>query len=158
MRSLLLAMLALPLALGACKDDAPPTSAKPDCDAIVDRCHPLDPGSGPIHECHETAESRETSNAMCAAQRASCFAICVATDGGADASTDASADAGPRDPVCALIGSRCHPYDDHDGGVGHQCHELGHANDASSCASRQAECLAACPETDGGAADASARD
>ena len=65
---------------------------------------------------------------------------CVATDGGADASTDA----GPRDPVCALIGSRCHPYDDHDGGVGHQCHEIGHANDPVTCAARQVECLAAC--------------
>jgi hypothetical protein len=156
--SLLLAPLGLTLALAACKDDPALTSAKPDCDAIVERCHPLDPGSGPIHECHETAESRETSNAMCAAQRAACFAVCVATDGGADASTDAAPDAGHRDPVCALLGSRCHAYDDHDGGVGHQCLELGHTNDPVTCAARQVECLAACPESDGGAADATVHD
>jgi len=89
----LLATLGVTFTLGACKDDAVPTSAKPDCDAIVERCHPLDPGSGPIHECHETAESRETSNAMCVAQHAVCFAVCVATDGGGGGGADASADA-----------------------------------------------------------------
>lgn len=90
-RLLLVPALGLALALGGCSDDPPAETGKPDCEAIVERCHPVDPGSGPIHECHETAESRETTNAMCVAQRAMCFAICVATDAGAtDAATDAA--------------------------------------------------------------------
>lgn len=83
----------------------------------------------------------------CMARQAECLAACplIVADAGGDAATDASGDgsmdagdAAARDPVCQLIGSRCHAYDDHDGGVGNQCHELGHANNASVCAMRQA--------------------
>jgi len=81
-RAITLPILVLSLLVGGCKDDEPAATTRPDCEAIVERCHPLDPGTGPIHECHETAEAAATTNAMCVAQRASCFATCVATDAG----------------------------------------------------------------------------
>ena len=85
------------LLLVACSDNAVAPIARPDCEAIVERCHPLDPGTGPIHECHEAAESAATTNAMCTAQRASCFATCVATDSGvADAAADVTDAAVPN--------------------------------------------------------------
>jgi hypothetical protein len=86
--------LALPLFAAGCSDDPAAPATRPDCEAIVERCHPLDPGSGPIHECHENAEGASVTNAQCAATRASCFAVCVATDAGADAG---SSDSGSSD-------------------------------------------------------------
>ena len=48
---------------------------------------------------------------------------------------------------CATLASRCH-------GVGtalaSECHELGHSGDTSKCGPRLQECLAACPEKEGG--------
>lgn len=150
------------LVLAACSSDPPATTdvpvttdvpAKdPRCEAIAERCHELDTGPGVPHDCHQFSEGGNV--AMCIARMAECFAACPErTDGGAtDAASDAGdgGDAAARDPVCTLIGSRCHPYDDEDGGVGHQCHELGHAGTATMCAARQAECLAACPVVDAG--------
>lgn len=59
------------------------------CTEIIERCHPLDLGSGEIHECHEGAEST-WDEATCTAKKASCFAACTApVDGGGDADTGA---------------------------------------------------------------------
>lgn len=51
--------------------------------------------------------------------------------------------------ACNAIASACHAYDT-GAGIGAECHDLGHAGDDAKCAPRRAECLAACPETDGG--------
>lgn len=87
MRSIL--AFALCLALSGCPSspgsdaggypDGPTTF--PDCDAIVEACHEVDPGTGPIHDCHETAHDA-ASNEPCAPIRATCVMMCEAVDGG----------------------------------------------------------------------------
>ena len=87
-------------ALLACSSETPTPAGRPTCTAIYERCHPLDTGSGDIHECHEFAETASTTEAQCQARRVSCFTACNASDGGADAATDAATDAAadaPRD-------------------------------------------------------------
>lgn len=65
------------------------TSEFPSCEVIVEACHPLDMGEGPIHDCHELAHEA-TSDEPCAAQKDACLATCVASpDGG---SADAAAE------------------------------------------------------------------
>ena len=56
------------------------------CEEITEACHPVDPGSGPIHDCHEASE--EGSRAECETQHDACLVICTAA---ADAGTDAAA-------------------------------------------------------------------
>lgn len=77
--------MALTLAvLAGCSDDkktAEPAEP-PSCAAIVEACHPLDKGSGPIHECHEAAEAEGVTEATCAAKKAECLNTCK-PDGGA---------------------------------------------------------------------------
>lgn len=87
-----LTVLVLVMSALGCTDKE--TSAKPSCDAIMEACHPVDPGNGPIHECHEQSES--ATEAACQGILASCTAICVAGDAGADAAvtTDAATDHG----------------------------------------------------------------
>ena len=60
------------------------TSPYPTCQAIIDQCHELDVGEGPIHDCHEVAHDAK-SDGDCVAQKAKCASVCVATDGGVDA-------------------------------------------------------------------------
>ncbi|MFO0739779.1 MAG: hypothetical protein U0270_28025 [Labilithrix sp.] len=62
------------------------TSPYPSCQAIIEACHPLDVGDGPIHDCHELGHD-EGTEATCAAKKAECLATCVAGDAGSDAST-----------------------------------------------------------------------
>lgn len=62
------------------------SSPYPSCQAIIDACHPLDVGDGPIHDCHEVAHDNGTE-ATCAAKKSECLATCVAGDAGSDAST-----------------------------------------------------------------------
>lgn len=76
--------LALALCLSGCPtenttDTGPVTF--PDCEAIVEACHEVDPGSGPAHDCHEAAHDA-ASNDVCVPLRASCLATCEAIDGG----------------------------------------------------------------------------
>lgn len=60
-------------------------SSYPSCQAIIDKCHPLDVGDpGPIHDCHELAHDAK-DDATCAAKKAECEKTCVA--GAADAGT-----------------------------------------------------------------------
>lgn len=65
-------------------------SSYPSCQAIIDKCHPLDLGDpGPIHDCHELAHDA-TDDATCAAKKAECEKTCVpgaADSGGQDAPT-----------------------------------------------------------------------
>lgn len=80
----------------SCKSDAVDDST-PTCEAIMERCHALDTGSGPIHECHEFAEAAGRTEAECQAESTSCFSLCVASvvDAGvtADAHVEEHADA-----------------------------------------------------------------
>lgn len=93
------AALAAVALLLACHDDdehghsntTTHTSDFPSCQAIIDACHPLDVGEGPIHDCHDVAHDA-TSDQACAAKKAECLKTCVATDAGAvdaAAATDA---------------------------------------------------------------------
>ncbi len=88
-----LSSLAFLSLIAACSDSTPAPAGRAACEEIVERCHPLDQGTGDIHECHEFAEATATTNAQCVARRAACFVSCTATDAGADAATDVSSDA-----------------------------------------------------------------
>ena len=48
---------------------------------------------------------------------------------------------------CRELASRCHPIQTP---LGHECHELGHDGDDAKCGPRKNDCLAECPERDGG--------
>lgn len=77
-----------------CSDSTPAPAGRAACEAIVERCHPLDQGTGDIHECHEFAEDTATTNAQCLARQAACNAACTApADAGSDAGSDAASDA-----------------------------------------------------------------
>lgn len=93
----LLAAALVVLASAACSDDhSHGTTSFATCLAIVDACHPVDPGTGEIHECHEAAESA-TSDDACVAKKDACLALCKAAPPvGADAGpVDAASDAKP---------------------------------------------------------------
>jgi uncharacterized repeat protein (TIGR04052 family) len=68
-----------------------------------------------------------------------------------------TSDAGDAAPdaasVCETLGSQCHPYDLGAGeGDAHECHEIGHAGNETTCAAERARCLAACSPGDAGGA------
>jgi hypothetical protein len=67
------------------------TSPYPSCQRIIDACHELDVGAGPVHDCHDLAHDAK-SEADCTPKEASCLATCKAagqdsgaTEGGSDA-------------------------------------------------------------------------
>jgi hypothetical protein len=75
-----LAALGLLLAVG-CSSSLPSVSTTPpDCEAIVDACHPKDPGSGPVHDCYETAQTAGTAHdaKTCADKKVACVTLCNA--------------------------------------------------------------------------------
>jgi hypothetical protein len=83
--TLFIALLSI-LSLGAC---SAPATTPAECEAIVDRCHPLDLGTGTIHDCHEYAEAAGRTAAECTARQSECFAACTAaSDAGTDAATE----------------------------------------------------------------------
>lgn len=64
-------------------------------------------------------------------------------------------DPAPGLAACARIAERCHPYEALSL-TASDCHRYAHANNATVCLAREAECLAACPSVaDAGSADAS---
>jgi hypothetical protein len=64
------------------------TSTYPSCAAVLDACHPLDEGTGLVHDCHNLAH--DGTEETCAPRKAECLAACVPK-------VDAGGDAGPRD-------------------------------------------------------------
>ena len=57
-------------------------SSPAECKEIIEACHEADPGSGPIHECHENAEEGWSKD-QCTANRQRCLGLCSAPrDGG----------------------------------------------------------------------------
>jgi uncharacterized repeat protein (TIGR04052 family) len=92
------------------------------CTGLGSSCHVVDPGSGPLHECHELGHAGDA--AACSLARASCVDACGAA-------------------LCTSLGSLCHPVDPGSGPL-HECHELGHAEDAAACFERGRECFDLC--------------
>lgn len=88
----LASMLGAACAISACSHDHDDgethTSSYPSCSAILEACHPLDEGTGPIHDCHDL--SHDGTEETCAPRKAECLAVCVPK-------VDAGADATPRD-------------------------------------------------------------
>jgi hypothetical protein len=110
--------------VGACVADSadPADSASEEysfplsCQDIVDACHEVDPGYGPMHDCHETAHDVSTAEA-CDPVRDECVALCHAAadaDAGADAAADEDGDAiaGDADALDAItFGQEDHVHD-----------------------------------------------
>lgn len=94
------------------------------CAGLGSSCHVVDPGSGPLHACHELGHGGD--QAACALGRADCVDSCGAE-------------------LCATLGSLCHAVDPGTGPL-HDCHELGHAGDAGLCFERGRECFDLCTE------------
>jgi hypothetical protein len=107
------------------------TSGLAECEVIGELCHESDTGSGPAHECHEQAH--HGNGAECLESFAGCISTCVADEG----------EGSEKDPRCAALGELCHPVDDDDGPL-HECHELGHVNDAEACAAAFDDCATRC--------------
>jgi hypothetical protein len=99
-----------------------------ECQVMGELCHEGDTGSGPAHDCHQQAH--HGNGAECLGSFASCIGTCV-TEGG------------EKDPRCAALGELCHAVDDQDGPL-HECHELGHVNDADACAASFDDCAKRC--------------
>jgi hypothetical protein len=73
-------LVSLLIAAGGCGGD---DETPPECEEIFEACHDVDPGSGPIHECHENSEE-EWSRSECQENLAMCLEVC----------SEAEADAG----------------------------------------------------------------
>src|SRR5690606_12661649 len=89
------------------------------CTLLGSTCHVVDPGSGPLHECHELGHASDA--AACSLASASCVEACGTA-------------------LCSTLGSLCHEVDPGSGPL-HECHELGHAGDAAACFERGRECF-----------------
>jgi len=125
------------------------------CGQIVAACHDIDPGTGPISECHAIGHDEVETD--CEAVLTSCLATCVAGDAGVptdapahdhDAEPHHDQDAEPHHDhdaatsgVCSELASLCH---DVEGTLASECHDLGHDGDEASCMAREAECRTAC--------------
>ncbi|HTV19246.1 MAG TPA: hypothetical protein VMG12_11260, partial [Polyangiaceae bacterium] len=94
------------------------------CAGLGSSCHVVDPGSGPLHECHELGHGGDAQ--ACSIGRASCVDACGTA-------------------LCTTLGSLCHPVDPGSGPL-HECHELGHGGDAQACFERGRECFDLCTE------------
>jgi hypothetical protein len=82
MRSFLATIAFCSLAAIAVSCDDSEESRPAECTEIVEACHAADPGSGPIHACHESAEEEWTKD-QCVSNRTSCLTMCAAArDGG----------------------------------------------------------------------------
>jgi uncharacterized repeat protein (TIGR04052 family) len=66
-----------------------------------------------------------------------------------DAAPDAGDAGSDAKSACTTLGSACHPYD-LGAGEPHECHELGHGGNETSCATELARCLSLCSPGDGG--------
>lgn len=62
-------------------------STQSECATITQHCHAIDPGSGPIHDCHEFAETSGRTPSDCAMRLTECLAVCVGMDAGSDVTT-----------------------------------------------------------------------
>jgi hypothetical protein len=68
-------VLACAALLVACDDDGHGHTGAESCQAIIDACHDVDPGSGEIHDCHNTAHDEGTAEA-CDPIKERCVMLC----------------------------------------------------------------------------------
>ncbi len=101
-----------------------------ECRVLGELCHEAEAAGGHsgAHECHELGH--ESDGSACVAGFADCVTTCV--DGSAEKASN-----------CAALGELCHAVDDQDGPL-HECHELGHVNDADICAAEFDHCARIC--------------
>ncbi|MBI5499881.1 MAG: hypothetical protein HY907_06535 [Deltaproteobacteria bacterium] len=96
---------------GASGDAAPEEDAYSyplSCQEITDACHEVDPGSGPIHACHEASHDVGTREA-CDPVRDECIALChAAADADAGDGDGGDGHAEPDDAAHAEDGSASH--------------------------------------------------
>lgn len=92
------------------------------CAGLGTTCHLVDPGTGPLHECHEVGHSGDAL--ACEQARGACVQGC-------------------GEQLCETLGSLCHAVSSGSGPL-HECHELGHAGDAVACFERGRECFELC--------------
>jgi hypothetical protein len=72
------------------------------------------------------------------------------TDGGPEIpDLHAIPDASDSEYQCAVLASRCHPFDHGTGDLGTQCHHIGHEGNVDQCSAMFDECVAFCTP-DGG--------
>ncbi len=64
-----IALVACATLIAACSKDV-----EGSCERIAEACHEKDPGSGPVHECHEFSEG--TTDEKCAEKEDDCLATC----------------------------------------------------------------------------------
>lgn len=62
-------------------------SPYPSCKAIIEVCHEVDVGAGPVHDCHETAHDAK-GDSDCAPTKDSCVALCKAAAADAGGTED----------------------------------------------------------------------
>lgn len=103
-------------------------SGEAQCRVLGELCHEADTGSGPAHECHELGHVNDA--AACVEGFSGCVETCVEGSAG-------------EEPLCAALGELCHAVDDETGPL-HECHELGHVNDAAVCAAEFDRCAELC--------------
>jgi hypothetical protein len=114
-----------------------PDSGNTMCAEIGTYCHAFDEGTGLGAQCHETGHAGD--EAACAAIYDECIAFCHS------AHDEDAGDAGQHaSVVCEELGHLCHDFDNGDSGLGHECHEVGHAGDEAACLAIQGDCLALC--------------
>ncbi|HEX2880494.1 MAG TPA: hypothetical protein VHO25_13265 [Polyangiaceae bacterium] len=120
---------------------AHPTEDAGVCAALGTLCHDFDTGNGDLgDQCHDAGHVGDPE--ACAEIYDDCVAFCSSDAGHHD---EDGGDAGhPASAVCEEIGHLCHDFDTGDSGLGHECHEVGHAGDEAACLAIQADCLALC--------------
>jgi hypothetical protein len=107
-----------------------------ECEVLGELCHAADTGEGAAADCHELGH--ENNAATCEREFAGCVATCTDPDGAGGATSNPEAD-----PHCAALGSLCH-FADTGSGTAHDCHELGHENNAAKCAEEFDACATFC--------------
>jgi uncharacterized repeat protein (TIGR04052 family) len=114
------------------------------CELIDSACAGFDDEDGLGNLCLRVSAGADAEE--CGALGEECLEFC-------QENAPAIVDAGIAEAACEEMGDRCHDLDDGQG-LGHLCHETGHAGNAVWCAAIYDECTALCghsePDLDGG--------
>jgi hypothetical protein len=113
------------------------------CHRITTECAGVDVLSSLSTTCVEVGATGD--RASCEALEDECAQYCLGAafgDAGADSGAQAEA---PNAEQCGVMGEACHAFDE-GRGLGHLCHEVGHARDLVVCGAIYDECEALCGE------------
>jgi hypothetical protein len=111
------------------------------CYRITTQCTGVDALSSLGTTCVEVGAAGDV--ASCEALEEECAQYCQGAafvDAGADSGAQESA---PDAEQCGVMGEACHAFDEGHG-LGHLCHEVGHARDLAVCGAIYDECEALC--------------